>query len=343
MDKVQISIIIPVYNAEKWLDRCLNSILIQNYPSCEIILVDDGSPDSSPLICEKYSSMDPRFRTIHQENMGVSAARNAGLNVADGRYIMFVDADDALSPGALNVMSEALDSDPDFVTGGFNIYDGGLFYTDMRPQMTGFYAPDAMNGFWNDTMSRTGELYRGPWAKLYRRSIIKRHSLKFNTELSYAEDKLFLYDFLNYVSSASSVSVPVYEYYRHEGSLSGGKTTEKRVSQLLDVLPSCASSFVSLISRFPDNQALRRVFHNDIICCDLMRVLRYFVKKPTHLATEDNLRVLYGIMDVDSRMRLFERRIPGQVLNVFLYRIGNVSFTRSVYEMTSSILRFFYD
>lgn len=343
MDKVQISIIIPVYNAEEWLDRCLNSILIQNYSSCEVILVNDGSTDSSPMICEKYSSMDPRFRTIHQKNMGVSEARNAGLNVADGRYIMFADSDDALSPGALDAMSEGTESDPDFVTGGFNIYNGGLFYADICPRTDGFYGQDSMDMFWNDTMSREGELFRGPWAKLYRRSIIKRYSLRFNAKLSYAEDKLFLYDFLKHASSAYSVSVPVYDYYRHEGSLSGGKTTERRAAQLLDVLPLCAASFVDLTVRFPDNQALRRVFHNDIICCDLMRVLRHFIKKPTILLTESNLRILYDIMDKDSMMRLLERRIPGQILNVFLYRIGNVSFTRSVYRMTSSILRFFYD
>lgn len=343
MDKVQISVIIPVYNAEEWLDRCLNSIMVQEYSSYEVILVNDGSADSSPMICEKYSSMDPRFRTIHQNNMGVSAARNAGLNVADGRYIMFVDSDDALSPGALKAMSEVTDSDPDFVTGGFNIYNGGIFYSDIRPQVSGFYSPESMDSFWTDTMRIAGELYRGPWAKLYRRSIIKRHSLKFDTALSYAEDKLFLYDFLKHASSASSVSVPVYDYYRHEGSLSGGKTTEKRAAQLLAVLPLCAASFVGLIGRFPDNKALRRVFHNDIICCDLMRVLRYFVKKPTPLLTEANLRILYEIMDKDSRMRLLERRIPGQILNVLLYRIGNVPFTTSVYRMTSSIMRFFYD
>lgn len=343
MDKVQISIIVPVYNAEDWLDRCLKSMLSQEPSSYEVILVNDGSTDSSPMICEKYSSMDPRFRTVHQENRGVSAARNAGLDVADGRYIMFVDSDDALSPHAFSALSEAAAADPDFVLGGFNIYDGGLFYADICPPVSEFYGPGSMDRFWNDTMSSAGELYRGPWAKLYRRSIIKKHSLKFNTGLSYAEDKLFLYDFLKHASSASSVSVPVYGYYRHEGSLSGGKTTEKRVAQLLDVLPLCAASFMSLIDEFPDNQALRRVFHNDIVCCDLMRVLRYFFKKPTCLLSDDNLRILYGIMDKDSRMRMLERRVPGQIVNSLLYRLGNVSFTRSVYAMTSSILRHFYD
>ena len=83
MDKVKISIVVPVYNAEDYLDRCLHSILDQEFSSYEVILVDDGSTDASSLICDRYSSTDPRFVTLHQPNKGVSAARNAGINMAN--------------------------------------------------------------------------------------------------------------------------------------------------------------------------------------------------------------------------------------------------------------------
>ena len=88
MDKVKISIVIPVYNAERYLDACLASILSQKMTSYEVILVDDGSGDSSPLICDRYSATDPRFRTIHKANGGVSSARNAGLSLAKGEYVL---------------------------------------------------------------------------------------------------------------------------------------------------------------------------------------------------------------------------------------------------------------
>ena len=94
MDKNRLSIIIPVYNAEEYLDRCLHSIIDQGFTSYEVILVDDGSTDSSPLICDRYSATDPRFRTLHKPNGGVSSARNAGLELAKGEYIMFLDSDD---------------------------------------------------------------------------------------------------------------------------------------------------------------------------------------------------------------------------------------------------------
>ena len=101
MDKNRISIIVPVYNAEEYLSRCLDSILEQDMTSYEVILVDDGSTDSSSLICDRYSATDPRFRTIHKPNGGVSSARNAGLNLAKGEYLMFVDSDDYIADDML--------------------------------------------------------------------------------------------------------------------------------------------------------------------------------------------------------------------------------------------------
>ena len=96
MDKNRLSIIIPVYNAEDYLDRCISSILAQDFDSFEVILVDDGSTDSSPLTCDRYSSTDARFRTIHKPNGGVSSARNAGIDLAKGEYLMFVDSETSL-------------------------------------------------------------------------------------------------------------------------------------------------------------------------------------------------------------------------------------------------------
>ena len=96
-----ISVIIPVYNAEEYLDACLASIQDQSMPSFEAIMVDDGSTDSSALICDRYSATDPRFKNIRKPNGGVSSARNAGLEIAQGEYVMFVDSDDALLPSAV--------------------------------------------------------------------------------------------------------------------------------------------------------------------------------------------------------------------------------------------------
>ena len=343
MKSVRISIVIPVYNAEAFLDKCLSSISGQDMLSYEVILVDDGSTDSSPLVCDRFSATDPRFKTIHKPNGGVSSARNAGIDIADGEYIMFVDSDDALAPGALSALDKVMSSLPDMIVGGFNVYNEGIFYGDTLPKETKVYWQGAVAEFLEDTMIGEGMLYRGPWAKLYRTSIIRKNSLKFKESLSYAEDKLFVYEYLAHVTSGAAVNVPVYEYYRRSGSLSGGKTTERRVGQLLEVVPLCADALYSVISRYPDLKSLRKVYHFDIVCHDLMRILRYFMKHRTSLLTDDSLLLARRIMDNDAMLKIFGRRVPGQMIFSLLHSTGSVTFEKSVYKTSSAILHFFYD
>lgn len=107
--KPRISVIVPVYKAEKFMSRCIDSILNQTYRPLEVILVDDGSPDSSGQICERYKNMDDRVKVIHQKNAGVSAARNAGLDIASGNYITFVDSDDYICSNMYEKMMECMD------------------------------------------------------------------------------------------------------------------------------------------------------------------------------------------------------------------------------------------
>lgn len=343
MDKVKISIVIPVYNAEKYLDACLSSILNQDMHSYEVILVDDGSSDSSPMICDRYSATDSRFRTIHKENRGVSSARNAGISLGQGEYVMFVDADDALCPDALSVLSSLTVEKPDIVIGGFNINQGEIPYRTVIPYESEFYPYAGLPTFFDATMHRHGELFRGPWAKLYRSSVIKKHSLLFDENLSYAEDKLFVYQFMNRISSAAAADIPVYEYFRRPGTLSGGKTTARRLDQLLDVVPLYAEEFIALMNKYPSCKSLKKVFHNDIVCCDIMRILRTFFKVRTSRLTDPVLSGLYSLIDQDSRIRIFERRVPGQIVNTILYKSGNITLARFAYKLVSSILSPFYD
>ena len=117
-----VSIIVPVFNAEPYLDRCITSVLNQSYRALELILVDDGSSDKSQLICEKYRRQDDRVILHHQENQGVSSARNTGLFLASGEYLTFADADDSLAPNALETAMRLFQQyDADMVTYGWNI------------------------------------------------------------------------------------------------------------------------------------------------------------------------------------------------------------------------------
>lgn len=342
MDKVKISIVIPVYNAEEYLDACLSSILSQDMHSYEVILVDDGSTDSSPLICDRYSATDSRFRTIHKPNGGVSSARNAGIALAQGEYVMFVDSDDALAPSALSLMSSITVGQPDIVIGGFNIYQGEIPFGTIIPYESEFYPLAGLSELFDATMHRCGELFRGPWAKLYRLDVIRKNSLRFDEKLSYAEDKLFVYQFINNITSAAAVDTPVYEYFRRPGTLSGGKTTARRLDQLLDVVPLHAEAFIALMNKYPSSTALKKVYHNDIVCCDIMRILRTFFKIRTNRLSDHALSRLYTLIDKDSCLRVFERRVPGQIVNTILYKSGSIRLARLAYKSVSFILSPFY-
>ena len=111
-----ISAIVPAYNVEKYLERCVNSILIQTYENFEIILVDDGSKDQSVEICDKFAQEDNRIKVIHKENGGLSSARNAGMKIAEGKYIVFIDSDDDIEPNMFELMLQAAEENKaDFV------------------------------------------------------------------------------------------------------------------------------------------------------------------------------------------------------------------------------------
>ena len=154
----QASVIIPIYRAEKFLARCIESILSQDMADLELILVDDGSPDQSGSICDAYASRDPRVHVIHQKNQGVSAARNAGLSLAKGKYISFVDADDAIAPEMYQAMTaKAEASGAEIIGCGVQYYteDGTYKRSDLlkeydlnREEMlsTLFDCPDPLGG-----------------------------------------------------------------------------------------------------------------------------------------------------------------------------------------------------
>ena len=123
-----ISVIIPVYKAEEYLERCVDSVLAQTYSNLEIILVDDGSPDNSGQICDRYAEKDSRVKVIHKKNGGVSSARNAGLDVATGEFVAFVDSDDFIAPDMYEKLMVSLSSGSDLSMCDFMMYSKHIFF-----------------------------------------------------------------------------------------------------------------------------------------------------------------------------------------------------------------------
>lgn len=337
MNKNKLSIIVPVYNAEDYLDRCLVSILEQDFSSYEVILVDDGSTDSSPMICDRYSATDSRFRTIHKKNGGVSSARNAGLDLAKGEYVMFVDSDDALVPDSLEMMFDNLAGE-DIAVGGYTVYIEGTPGREVLPRKNASYKGEDMNLFYDENIRRNCEMLDAPWSKIFRRKVIG--DLRFCEELNYAEDKLFVFSFLAECSSAYTCSFPVYAYHIRAGSLGSDVRSDRHLIQLRRFLPMYAEVIDSLILRYPSNRKLNALYHKDVVGRYLCRILNLFMTTRTRLLTVDYLEWVYGMMDADKELRVFSVR-TGQIFNVILYRIGKVKFSIGIYRFISRMVSLF--
>ena len=218
---MKVSVIVPVYNMEKCLENCIDSIVGQDERDIEIILVDDGSTDGSLQICRKWEKRDSRIRVLSQKNSGVSTARNMGLKTAIGEWIMFVDPDDNLLPNAIAELMRWTVPGVDIVTACCKVCDG-------QKQETNFFFPDHLK---MATMSEKMPLfmqlfdvtygqpkrvfYTGigvPWAKLYRRAFLEEKHLQFDVELRRMQDNLFnMYAFF-YAEGIIYRNVPVYVY-----------------------------------------------------------------------------------------------------------------------------------
>lgn len=171
------SIIVPVYKTEEYLDKCIQSILSQTYTDFELILVDDGSPDRCPQMCDDFAAMDKRVKVIHKPNGGVSSARNAGIDAAEGDFIWFIDSDDYIVPGSLKQLyqvQKAENADMYFFNNG-DICKSAVGTID---EFLETYYFTYIVGF-------------GPWNKLYQTAAIKENQLRFDTDETIGEDLLF--------------------------------------------------------------------------------------------------------------------------------------------------------
>lgn len=186
-----VSIIVPVYNAEKYLNRCIDSILSQTMTDFELLLIDDGSKDNSGRICDEYAEKDARVRVFHKSNGGVSSARNLGLDNAKGKWITFVDADDRCSCNYLEHLLSKVDDDTDLIISYAVICDSTGEKAEVYPE----YRVNATN-FERLFVDSDMHWHTSPWAKLYRASIIYENSLRFNEMMHIGEDADFLFSFM---------------------------------------------------------------------------------------------------------------------------------------------------
>ena len=209
MDR-KVSIIIPIYNSEKTLDRCLNSVLLQTHSNIEIILVDDGSTDQSLNICRTWAEKDDRITLIHKENRGVSSARNAGLAAATGQYIMFCDSDDCVKADWCKSLLETIELHPDaFVVCNIILNQPGKLF---QLNQEGLKEPISYFDLFQAGLSPF------PVNKIFDKSVLDKYGLRFDENMQLGEDVKFTLAYYKYCSCIEYIHTPLYEYIATEDS-----------------------------------------------------------------------------------------------------------------------------
>ena len=219
MHQPTVSIIVPVYNAEKGIRRCVDSILGQEFTDFELLLVDDGSTDGSPAILDAYAAADQRVTVIHKPNSGVSATRNLALGKAKGTYIQFLDADDWITEDATKLLvRSALENNADMVIADFYRVVGND--VARKGQIGGDATSLSRQEYADLMMKDPADFYYGViWNKLYRASIIRDHGVRMDETLNWCEDFIFNLEYVLHVRTVAVLRSPIYYYVKTEGSL----------------------------------------------------------------------------------------------------------------------------
>ncbi len=223
MEQSLVSIIIPVYNAKAHLEACVQSILDQSYKHFELLLIDDGSSDGSSELCDQLAEKNSIIHVKHKVNGGVSSARNAGLDVARGDYVVFVDSDDVISNNYLEAFIESSEK-ADLIIGMIE----DLYFDNqgviVKQKNRHVEAPNC--GILADEYYKLLELLRVPVVKLYKRSILEDYHIRFDENLSLAEDQVFNFSYYKHIKTYALETRSIYKYYHlyESNSLSSLRT-----------------------------------------------------------------------------------------------------------------------
>ena len=295
-----ISIIVPIYKVEAYLPKCIESLINQTYRDVEIILVDDGSPDHCGLICDNYAKEDNRIQVIHQTNRGVSAARNAGLEIAKGDYIGFVDPDDWVAPEFYETMLNNMQkSHADLAISGYAYchVDGNIDVQRLYQRKT------TETLIQKEVMKRMSDIppsiRHGVWNKLFQRSLLD--GILFQEHLKSSEDVWFLTEYLLKIKSAIFIHEPYYINRVREGSATHGGLS---VQNLLDSFQAHRFMYQNIIGVYPELKEYSQAFLLDAY------LLKYHqAKKKKEEESQEYLKQMRKAIHKEGLRALFNREI----------------------------------
>ena len=210
---VLVSIVVPIYNVEIFLEKCIKSIISQTYKNIEVILVDDGSHDNSSIICDKYKTIDKRIKVIHKQNGGLSDARNAGIKIATGDFILFVDSDDFVENNFVEIMINELNDEIDLVMCGKYINYSNGNVKEICPKEKMIKSVEETIIYINSF----NEINMSMWGKLFRTDIAKKNLFPFGKT---SEDCFVISKYIGESTKCCIINKPLYHYYQNINSIS---------------------------------------------------------------------------------------------------------------------------
>lgn len=289
MQDKMVSIILPVYNAERFLSMCLDSILKQSYPEWELIAVDDGSMDGSLKILQSYSSKDTRIHVISRQNEGVSIARNVALEYAHGEYVYFVDADDVVMQEALAILIKTMETtNATFVKSDFLPIDekGNQVFINKKQVIRRRYDGKVMDAekFYKKILMNEFFL----WTCLFRRDVIEKNQVRFIPHCRLMEDAAFMVDYLQYSDRNVYKDACVYGYRKYEGTVSMVKKDysedlwliKRQADSKRDKLHVCLSKSIGKILSKSEQSEFARIANNIFETMTRMKIaFLYYIYK----------------------------------------------------------------
>ena len=231
---IKFSIIVPIYNVEKYIEKCIESVINQSYQNWELILVDDGSPDNCPVICDDYASKDKRIATIHKKNGGLPAARNSGIKVATGDYFMHLDGDDFWDIDYLNQVAPIIERDKKDIYLGNSRYD---YIDGNATKSTLFDIKEAEGKSYDDILQLFFEgmncMPAAAWHNIYATSFIKKNNLYLNEKLTWSEDTD---NFYRVLFSTRNIGFFDYTFYYYRKDNNGAMTKNPNAKHFISNL-----------------------------------------------------------------------------------------------------------
>ena len=313
----KVSIIVPIYNAEKYLEECIASITNQTYKNLQIILVNDGSKDKSWELCKKLKNSDSRIVIATQSNAGVSVARNKGLDLADGKWIMFVDPDDVLSKTIVEDLLTQVSAEIDIVACGCYGFDGSYRKKDsffkgnriFKANKDDLYLQlmDASHGQGNDFVTAIGV----PWGKIYRHNFIKKYNLRFDPKLRRMQDNIFNMYAFYYAREIFYLDKPLY-FYRLDHITDYNKRHQKDMLKIFKPVVDARTTAISTLGLNKDPQIYKFYLQETAgfffgIVNSLILTNKRFEKEVKQLKNNTNFNILFKNQNIkkikDKKMR----------------------------------------